>query len=311
MEKVRTILSSLGGEGFSVSLDGGRILLDKVPRWVKDGKVLIRLVTPGGRTLFSGRCRFPCQATPVSLPDGTNFLKIWGLSEDGCFHPLHAGDGLPVDIRNGNACFVIPRTFEGNKDLFLYMTGEFNRKYDSAVVPCTAGFPEEVSSLAATLVKNCYTQYEKVLAVHDWVAGHIYYDEDAVADGSYEDECYDPLSVLLDRKAVCQGYSSLSMALLCCAGVRTVVMSCFALGQGISGGWENLDNVDGEANHAINMAYADDRWVIFDATWDSRLRYRDGRFQPCTGPGLTRLMFDPTLAFLSFSHRLIGPESWI
>lgn len=311
MEQVKTILSSFGDEGFSVHVDGRRILLDKAPRWVRGGKILIQLITSDGSPLFTGKSSVSGTELPPSLPDGPCILRIIGLREDDYYHPIHAGKGLPVDIRDGKPSFILPQTFEGNRNLFISMTDEFNRKHKGATVPCTAGFSEDVTALAASLVKRCYTQYEKVLAIHDWVAANIYYDEDALADGSYQDECYDPLSVLCDRKAVCQGYSSLAAALLRSVGVGTVVVDCFALGQGISGGWEKWDNLYSGANHAVNMAFADDRWVIFDATWDSRLSYRNGRFQPCTGAAYTRQMFDPTLAFLSFTHRLIGPEGRI
>ena len=62
-----------------------------------------------------------------------------------------------------------------------------------------------------------------------------------------------------------------------------------------------------KANLAINCAYADGRWVFFDTAWDSKQSYRNGRFEQGPTERFSRKHFDPTLAFLSYTHRLIGP----
>jgi transglutaminase-like putative cysteine protease len=40
----------------------------------------------------------------------------------------------------------------------------------------------EIQALSNEITKDCQTDYEKVLKIHDWVAENIYYDYDAFYD---------------------------------------------------------------------------------------------------------------------------------
>ena len=69
-----------------------------------------------------------------------------------------------------------------------------------------------IISLANQITNGCVKDYDKVKAVHDWVAENIYYDYEAFYSGDYKNG--DAVNVLSSKRAVCEGYANLVAALL-------------------------------------------------------------------------------------------------
>lgn len=122
----------------------------------------------------------------------------------------------------------------------------------------------EIINIAESITKGLASDYDRIRAVHDWVAKNIAYDIEGLNKGDY---VYDALGVLHARKSVCQGYADLSAALLRSVGVKTKIVHGVAVPYGIPD--EIRNNPEARPNHAWNEAYADGRWVVFDATWDA------------------------------------------
>ena len=200
---------------------------------------------------------------------------------------------------------IIARTFENNKRIFIELNEKFFRDYNSNIVPTSQFIPDEIVKLAHKITRFSYSNYEKILAVHDWVASNIYYDYDSLSDNSYIHQKRDALSVVNRKRTVCAGYSELAVTLLRAVGVAAVNMDCFALGGSTCGDWEVPSNMEDEANHVVTFAYADDRWLMMDVTWDSDNEYRNGNYGKKSGYGVSHQYFDCTLAFFSYTHRFI------
>jgi putative cell wall-binding protein len=122
----------------------------------------------------------------------------------------------------------------------------------------------EIINLAESITKGLASDYDRIRAVHDWVAKNIAYDIEGLNNDDY---VYDALGVLHARKSVCQGYADLSAALLRSVGVKTKIVHGVADSYGIPD--HIRKNPEEYSNHAWNEAYADGRWVVFDATWDA------------------------------------------
>lgn len=126
---------------------------------------------------------------------------------------------------------------------------------------------DRIIETADRITRNCSSDYMKALAVHDWVAGNLYYDYD-IAFERYEVPVQSALTVLDSRRCDCEGFVNLTAALLRASGIPTKIVSGYVVEA--SGGEKFNDRIlnDDYTNHVWNEAYADGRWITIDATWD-------------------------------------------
>jgi len=133
----------------------------------------------------------------------------------------------------------------------------------------------EITALAEKITKGIYNDYQKAKAIHLWVAGNIWYDYDYYntpqEERSFGDDQFNRYSTLVleSKSGVCEGYSRLTVALLRAAGISAIYTQ----------GNTNI------GYHAWNQAYANNRWINMDTTWDSKNRYENGKFSPKQDPG--------------------------
>jgi len=123
---------------------------------------------------------------------------------------------------------------------------------------------EEIVNLAQELVSGIKSQAEAVEAILTWVRAHIEYDYNAPGN--------DALSVYLNRRAVCAGFSRLSVALFRAAGIPARYHRGCATPQGYitdeGGGWHAWvevyhPDVGWVASEPQNFANAIKPFVIF------------------------------------------------
>ena len=161
-----------------------------------------------------------------------------------------------------------------------------------------------VRELSASLTSSLSSDYDKALALHDWVCENIYYDSDSIT-GSTNTAPYVASDVIETKRAVCLGYANLYAALCRAAGIPCNVVTGYALGvSGSSAGSWDASNIEStEANHAWNEVYIDSRWVIVDTTWDSRNRIENG--EAANDGNVSHLYFDANLRFFSANHKIL------
>lgn len=106
-------------------------------------------------------------------------------------------------------------------------------------------------------------EYERVVAVYDWVCTNIEYDN-AAADADIEErneqhtDSWNLYNPFIKQKGVCVGYSKTFQYLCAQLGVECSVVVGDAL------------NSEGETDaHMWNVAKIDGKWYYFDPTWDS------------------------------------------
>ena len=105
-------------------------------------------------------------------------------------------------------------------------------------------------------VPDGLSAYERELLVHDYLIENVAYEENVdLKDASANDpEIYTVYGALVEKKAVCEGYTRAFQMLLNGLGVDCV---------GILGSGEN-------ELHIWNAVKLDDTWVQVDATWDDQ-----------------------------------------
>ncbi|GHV32906.1 hypothetical protein FACS18949_05420 [Clostridia bacterium] len=108
---------------------------------------------------------------------------------------------------------------------------------------------------ANAITSGLNSDYEKLLAIHDFVSENIWYDHDEAAGSLSTGE--GEVWTLENKRGICADYAGLSKALLRAVGVPTIFV--------------------GGSNHVWNASFADGRWIQFDTTWDSNNDWEYGQ----------------------------------
>ncbi len=103
---------------------------------------------------------------------------------------------------------------------------------------------------ALSFVSDEMSDLEKALVLHDFLVNVCDYDYENYFAGTIPNESYSLWGVLVNEKAVCQGYAEAYAALLNEAGIDSVLTTSNSM------------------NHAWNFVYLDGYWYHVDVTWD-------------------------------------------
>ena len=160
---------------------------------------------------------------------------------------------------------------------------------------------DSIRSIAEQLTANCADDYEKAVALHDWVCSYMYYDTDNL--DAEETPPFYATEIIQTQRAVCLGFATLYAALCRSIGLPCNVVSGYALGVGSDTEWTNETIVTDYQNHAWNEVYVSGRWVVVDTTWDSANKIENG--EKIKGSEVSHLYFDSNLQFFSQNHKII------
>ena len=133
-----------------------------------------------------------------------------------------------------------------------------------------------LDEILRTQITDGMTDYEKELALHDYLVTHCIYSEDVVQQT--ENDIYRAYGALVNQDAVCNGYAEAMQLLLLCAGINTR----FVIG--------TADGVD----HAWNLVELDGKWYHLDTTWDDP--------KPDQGENTVHPYFNVTDAVMEQNH---------
>lgn len=145
---------------------------------------------------------------------------------------------------------------------------------------------EKTNQIVSQVIKPNMKDYEKELALHDYLVTHSTYDK-RLFTGNMPDESYTDYGVLIKGTGVCEGYAKAMKRLLDAVGVETIV----AIGEA----------KDGEEwiGHAWNIVKIGGQYYQLDPTWDD----------PITSDGkdvLRHSYFNITDQQISKDHRWDG-----
>ena len=229
----------------------------------------------------------------------TMILEVYGgEAEYGTFESILIDYIVIEKTANGNAFLKSP-VYDGNLMMFDEPKDISKASQPSQRVQSDN---QTIITLAEEITKDCADDYQKIKAIHDWVAMNIYYDYDALSKGVIENT--DAVSVYNSKKSVCEGYANLFAALSRSIGIACVVRGGYALGVDTDKAWNESNVNTTEGNHAWNEVYVNGRWIMVDTTWDSKNEYRSGAFTP--GEKISSVYFDSDMEFFSMSHKLFG-----
>lgn len=112
---------------------------------------------------------------------------------------------------------------------------------------------DAIAPIVEDVLENCSSDYEKVSAIYRFITDNVRYDFENSDDISYTIK-YSAYAALINKTAVCQGYTNLLYRLLLECGVdcRTV------------------DGIGNKQQHGWNIIKIDGNYYLADSTWDSQ-----------------------------------------
>lgn len=112
---------------------------------------------------------------------------------------------------------------------------------------------EVIKNILDTQISLGMTDYQKELALHDYLVTHCRYSENTYQPAG--SDIYRAYGALVNQDAVCNGYAEALQILLLCAGIK----SQFVVGTA------------GGVSHAWNLVQLGGEWYHLDATWNDPL----------------------------------------
>lgn len=169
---------------------------------------------------------------------------------------------------------IIDKVLEENYDIYYYFdsyqisyTKEGNSikeviislKYSSdreSILKRNMKVEEKIKEIVKTIIKPEMTDFQKEIAVHNYIVNNTRYDEANYEKGTVPKEANTSYGVLINGVGVCGGYASAMDKLLKAAGVESIIISGEA---GENGKYEP---------HAWNLVKLDGDYYHIDATWN-------------------------------------------
>lgn len=248
--------------------------------------------------------RYEIALSVERLPVGEYYVDVYGNDERYNYYTSSVLSTVILKKTKDGLSFGASPVYGQNLRIY---NGNQPEASDYEMTPNTRAtdkFVSAIVNLEEEITGGMEDDYTKLQAIHDWVAGEIYYDHDFL-NGKTDQTNINSIAVLNNRYAVCSGYANLTQDLLAAAGIPNRQVIGYALGVTSEGSWDVLDLRNMEPNHVWNEALIDGRWIIVDTTWDSSNDYEDGKFTE--GEGVSRLYFDVTMPFFSYKHRTMLP----
>jgi transglutaminase-like putative cysteine protease len=251
----------------------------------------------------------PIEYSLNNLQDGIYYLQIYIQSDsDGLYWSYIHGEAIKLKLSNDSIEILMPEVYKRNLERYNSRKNDkLTLQYYLQPSHWVESDNEKLISLASEITEGIENDYDKIRAIHDWVCNNIYYDFDALY-GYGELISVSALETFDSRRSVCQGYASITAALLRASGFPTKVVSGYAFGVGVDSEWNDDIISSGETNHAWNEVYVSDRWIIIDTTWNSNNRYLNKEFSDNTGLRNYKY-FDISIELFSSDHLMVSDDS--
>lgn len=211
---------------------------------------------------------------------------------------------LPIVINSTNRMVDIEKSpmYDNNKTFYMALKTDHNTidKYKNIQ---RLEYNESIARKVKEITRNYKSDYSKVQIIHDYISENIVYDMDSYYmyrynNQKFKNSLYDVSEVYKNKMAICEGFSNLTCYMLRMIGIPAIKICCHALGVSSNGTWTTNNDV----NHVFTGAFVNDRWMLIDSTWDCTHELINGALKKKRP--FRRLYFDPTLEFISLTHKL-------
>ena len=289
----------------SIYISGKLLGIDKIPVIAVYKYIWLILKDSNGKEVYNNIVSNSTGSISFYLDkiaEGKYSVNLYTSSERyGSYKSLIYGNDIEILYKDGKLSFVPYPYYDHNMAVVNNKrTDEKALAYYRQPSRDIQSDNQEIIDLANSITAGIANDYDKAVAIHDWVCNNIYYDWDSYSSKNYTGMDTSALGTLHSKRSVCDGYANLTAALLRAAGVPAKKVSGFALGVSNDYWPENYDP-NKDTNHAWNEFWANGRWVILDTTWDSDNAWRNGGIEKDTGLRGYHY-FDINVGLLSADH---------
>ena len=289
----------------SIYISGKLLGIDKIPVISTYKYIWLILKDSNGKEVYNNIVSNSTGSISFYLDkiaEGKYSVNLYASSERyGSYKSLIYGNDIEILYKDGKLSFVPYPYYDHNMAVVNNKrTDEKALAYYRQPSSDIQSDNQEIIDLANSITAGITNDYDKAVAIHDWVCNNIYYDWDSYSSKNYTGMDTSALGTLHSKRSVCDGYANLTAALLRAAGVPAKKISGFALGVSNDYWPENFDP-NKDTNHAWNEFWANGRWVILDTTWDSDNVWRNGGIEKNTGLRGYHY-FDINVGLLSADH---------
>jgi len=241
------------------------------------------------------KCTAVIDLDKMHIPDHS-MVEVYTRDGDETMYWSYIYRCLFIDTKGSSYCFTNSPIWEYNQKILSEWVDPKNY--------LNSDLPQSIIDQSNIICEGITNDYQKLLAIHDWVCDNIYYDWDDFYNASNHNISSEIEDLLTNPHSVCQGYADLFTMLTQAQGIPCRQIIGYALGVSDIGYWDNNNVENMEANHAWNQAYIDHHWINVDTTWDSANKYENGEY--IYGGIDNHLYFDTSNMFLSYNHKIIA-----
>lgn len=147
-------------------------------------------------------------------------------------------------------------------DPYSGLTTKLTPKYDYSkdkIISMTSEIDSKVDQILSSVIKNGMTDFQKELAIHDYLVLNSKYDTNRLSNGSYAIESHNIYGILVNGVGVCESYAESFKLLLNKVGIESMVVISTP-----------------SMNHAWNIVNLDGEYYHVDVTWDDPTPDREG-----------------------------------
>lgn len=214
------------------------------------------------------------------------------------------GEDMQVQAYSANASFdgaehefaidKAPEFYVETSEQMVYAVERGYRPYFAHSDSEPALIYKKAREVLGQIVKDGMNDYDKLLAIHDWIALNIIYDTELydmanTADGIQSYRGFNLEGVFIDGRAVCDGITKAFMLMSRIEGIE-----CIRVSGTLNGG-----------NHAWNKVKLDGIWFVVDVTGDDailRIKDTDGETTKYIFEELRHIYFLTSDAKISETH---------
>lgn len=163
-----------------------------------------------------------------------------------------SSENIPPETENSGTTPSTPTIEEGYNELAIlqaYRTGN-----DSMLSAKNKQILNAAKDVISQKITSGMSDYQKELAIHDYITTWSNFDWSVLGHGNVSEDSKTPYGVLIDRNAMCHGFSSAFQLFMKMLDIECVTV---------------FSTSSGSIPHSWNVVKIENDWYCVDAAWDS------------------------------------------